>query len=101
NAAEERVVTDAKTAARTTGFQLEVLTASNDGEIDAVFGTLAQRHVGAILVSPDTPFTTRTSRIVALALKHGTPTIFAYRESVAAGALASYGPNVPRVYRDV
>jgi putative ABC transport system substrate-binding protein len=100
NAAEERVVTDAQAAARTAGFQLEVLTASTDGEIDAAFATLVQRQVGALLVSPDSLFTVRTDRIVALAFSHRTPTIFAYRESVVAGALASYGPNVPQVFRD-
>ncbi|MEH2569771.1 ABC transporter substrate-binding protein [Bradyrhizobium sp. AZCC 2289] len=100
NAAEERVVADAQAAARTAGFRLEVLTASNDSEIDAAFATLVQRQVGALLVSPDTLFTISTDRIVALALSHGTATIFAYRASVASGALASYGPNVPRIYRD-
>jgi putative ABC transport system substrate-binding protein len=100
NAAEERVVTDAQAAARTAGFRLEALSASNDGEIDAAFTTLAEHHIDALLVSPDSLFTTRTDRIVALAFKHRTATIFAFRESVTAGALASYGPNVPRVYHD-
>jgi len=50
--------------------------------------------------SMDTLFTTRTDRIVALASKHRTPAIFAYRESVVDGALASYGPSVLGVYRD-
>jgi putative ABC transport system substrate-binding protein len=100
NAAEERVVTDAQTAAKTAGFRLEVLTAHNDEGIDAAFAVLAQRQVGALLVSPDSLFTIRTDRVVALALSHRIPTVFAFRESVAAGALASYGPNVPRVYHD-
>jgi putative ABC transport system substrate-binding protein len=100
NAAEERVVTDVQTAARTARLRLEVLTASNDGEIDAAFATLVQRQVGALLISPDTLFITRTDRIVALASRHGTPTIFAYQESVAVGGLASYGPSVARVHRD-
>lgn len=100
NAAEERVVTDAHTAARIAGLRLEILPASNDGEIDAAFATVLQRQVGALLVSPDSLFTTRTSRIAALGASHRIPTIFAYRESVAAGGFASYGPNVPRVYHD-
>ncbi len=100
NAAEERVVTDAHAAARIAGLRLEVLPASNDGEIDAAFATALQRQAGALLVSPDTFFTTRSSRIAALAVSHRIPTIFAYRESVAAGGFASYGPNVPRVYHD-
>jgi putative ABC transport system substrate-binding protein len=100
NAAEERVVTDAQAAARAVGLRLEVLPASNDGEIDAAFAMVGQRQVGALLVSPDSLFTSRTSRIAALATTHRIPTIFAFRESVAAGGFASYGPNVPRVYHD-
>jgi putative ABC transport system substrate-binding protein len=100
NAAEQRVVTDVQTAAKTAGLRVEFLTASNDGEIEAAFATLDKRQIGALIVSPDTLFTTRTDRIVALAASHRTPAIFAYREFVAAGGLASYGPNVPRVYRD-
>jgi putative ABC transport system substrate-binding protein len=100
NAAEERVVRDAHAAARTAGLRLEVLPASNDVEIDAAFAIVVQRQVGALLVSPDSLFTSRTSRIAALAISHRTPTIFAFRESVAAGGFASYGPNVPRVYHD-
>jgi len=100
NAAEERVVTDVKAAAKTAGFGVEVLAASSDAGIDTAFAAIEQRHVGALLVSPDTLFTTRTDRIVALASKSRIPTIFAYRQSVAAGALASYGPNVPGIYGD-
>jgi putative ABC transport system substrate-binding protein len=100
NAAEERVVVDVNAAAKTAGFEVVVLAASNDAGIDAAFAALEQRRVGALLVSPDTLFTTRTDRIVALAIKSRIPTIFAYRQSVAAGALASYGPNVPEIYRD-
>ena len=100
NAAEERVVTDVQAAARTAGFRLEVLTAGNDSEIEAAFATLDQRPVGALLVSPDTLFITRTERIVALASSHRTPTIFAYRESVLAGGLASYGPSVAGAHRE-
>ena len=100
NAAEERVVTDAQAAAKTAGLQVTVLPASNDREIDAAFATLVQRQVGVLIVSPDTLFTTRADRIVAQASKHTTPTIFAFREFVVAGGLASYGPSTPRVHRE-
>jgi putative tryptophan/tyrosine transport system substrate-binding protein len=100
NAAEERVVTDVQLAAKAGGFQLTVMKASNDGEIDAAFATLAAHPVGAIIVSPDSLFTTRADRIATLALKHAVPTIFGFREAAVAGALASYGPNISHVYRD-
>jgi len=100
NRAEERVVTDAQTAAKTAGLEIAILKASNDNEIDAAFGTLAERHAGVLMVSPDTLFTTRAEKISALAVRHALPTIFAFRESVLAGGLASYGPSIPRVHRE-
>jgi putative ABC transport system substrate-binding protein len=53
-----------------------------------------------LIVSPDTLFTTRAEKIAALAVRHAIPTIFAFRESVLAGGLASYGPSTPRVHRE-
>jgi putative ABC transport system substrate-binding protein len=100
NRAEERVVADAQSAAKTAGLEMEILKASNDSEIDAVFGALAERHAGVLIVSPDTLFTTRAEKIAALAVRHAIPTIFAFRESVVAGGLASYGPSTPRVHRE-
>jgi putative ABC transport system substrate-binding protein len=100
NLAEERVVADAQSAAKTAGLEMEILKASNDSEIDAVFGALAERHAGVLIVSPDTLFTTRAEKIAALAVRHAIPTIFAFRESVVAGGLASYGPSTPRVHRE-
>jgi putative ABC transport system substrate-binding protein len=100
NRAEERVVADAQSAAKTANLEMEILKASNDSEIDAVFGALAERHAGVLIVSPDTLFTTRAEKIAALAVRHAIPTIFAFRESVVAGGLASYGPSTPRVHRE-
>ena len=100
NRAEERVVADAQTAAKTAGFEITVLKASNDSEIDATFGALAERGAGVLIVSPDTLFTTRAEKIATLAAQHTIPTIFAFRESVVAGGLASYGPSTPRVHRE-
>jgi putative ABC transport system substrate-binding protein len=100
NRAEERVVADAQTAAKTAGLEIAILKASNENEIDAVFGTLAERQAGVLIVSPDTLFTTRAEKIAALAVRHAIPTIFAFRESVLAGGLASYGPSTPRVHRE-
>ena len=100
NRAEERVVVDAQTAAKTAGLEIAILKASNDSEIEAAFGTLSERRAGVLIVSPDTLFTTRAEKIAALAVRQTIPTIFAFRESVLAGGLASYGPSTPRVHRD-
>jgi putative ABC transport system substrate-binding protein len=95
NRAEERVIADAQTAAGTAGLDLAVLGASNDSGIDAGFAALEQNRAGMLLVSPDSLFTTRADKIVALAIQHKIPTLFAFREAVLAGGLASTAP-LPR-----
>lgn len=100
NAAEQRVVTDMQEAVKKTAFDLVVVPTGNDAEIDAGFATLVQRRVSALIVSPDTLFTTRAAKIAALASQNAIPAIFAFRESVAAGGLASYGPSTPHVNRE-
>ena len=100
NRAEERVVADAQTSAKTAGLEIAILKARNDSEIYAAFGVLAELHAGVLIVSPDTLFTTRAEKIATLAVRQTIPTIFAFRESVLAGGLASYGPSTPRVHRE-
>lgn len=100
NRAEERVMADAQTAAKTAGLEIAILQASNDGEIDAAFAALAESRAAVLMVSPDTLFTTRAEKIATLAVSHAIPTVFAFPESVLAGGLASYGPNTPRVHRE-
>lgn len=53
----------------------------------------------ALLVSADPFFTNWRNRIVALAAKHALPVLYPFREYVAAGGLASYGPDMAEAYR--
>ena len=99
NAAEERVIADVQEAAQGAGFGLRTLRAADASGIDAAFTTLAEHSDTVLIVSPDSLFTTRSEQIVALASRHVVPTIYAFREFVAAGGLASYGTNVPAVHR--
>jgi putative ABC transport system substrate-binding protein len=99
NAAEARVVEDVHGAARAADYQLETLKAGSDNEIEAAFAKLAGWRGKVLIVSPDSLFTSRAEQLVALASRHATPTIYAYREFVLAGGLASYGTRVPTVHR--
>ncbi len=88
-------------AAGTIGRQLLVLNAGNEADIDAVFATLAQRKVGALLVSADALFVSRRDQLVALAARHAMPAIYDLREFAAAGGLMSYGTSLTDAYRRV
>jgi putative ABC transport system substrate-binding protein len=84
----------AQAAARILGLQLNILHASADRDIDAVFATLARRRATGLVINPDLFFLSRTEQLAALALRHSVPAIYQYREFAAAGGLMSYGGSV-------
>jgi putative ABC transport system substrate-binding protein len=86
-------------AGRSIGVQIVPLDAGSEKEIDAAFDTSAQQRVGALVVDNEAYLNTRKDQIAALALRHVIPTVFAYREHVAAGGLMSYGADVNAMYR--
>ena len=90
----QTVEAQAQAAARILGLQLNILHASADRDIDAVFATLARRRATGLVVNPDLFFLSRTEQLAALALRHSVPAIYQYREFAAAGGLMSYGGSV-------
>jgi putative ABC transport system substrate-binding protein len=82
---------DSQAGARTLGRELQFLRASTEGELDAVFANIDRRQVGGLVVGTESFFNLRHERIAALALRYAVPTVFNYREFVAAGGLMSYG----------
>ena len=90
---------DAQDAARRLNLKLVVLNASTEREIDTAFATVAQQHVGAVVVGSDPFLFSRREQIVSLAARHAIPAIYSNREFVTAGGLVSYGNSVPEAYR--
>jgi putative tryptophan/tyrosine transport system substrate-binding protein len=86
-------------AARALGMQLNILNASADRDFDTVFASLDQLRVGALIISTDTYFNTRSEHLAALSLRHAVPAISQYRPFVAAGGLMSYGSDETEAYR--
>jgi putative tryptophan/tyrosine transport system substrate-binding protein len=97
--AAETQSTDLQTAARSLGLKLHVLHASSERDFDTVFATLLQLGAGGLVVGNDTFFSTRSEQLAALALRHGVPAIFQYRQFVEAGGLMSYGGDLADNYR--
>jgi putative ABC transport system substrate-binding protein len=89
----------AQRAARALGLTLHILKASSEGDLDAVFVTLVQLKVGALIITADGLFADRLDRIVALARRYSVPATFQFREFAAAGGLMSYGANRKDNYR--
>jgi putative tryptophan/tyrosine transport system substrate-binding protein len=89
----------AQQAARVLGLPLQILNASSERDLDAVFVTLVQLRAGALMITADGLFTNHGDQIAALARRYSVPTMFQFRELAAAGGLVSYGPSHTEPYR--
>src|SRR5262245_6695856 len=88
-------------AARAMGLQIQVLNASTNREIDAVFATLASERPDALFVSNDAFFVDRRVQLALLAVLHRVPAIYQDRLYAEVGGLISYGANIADAYRHI
>jgi len=86
-------------AARALGLEPFVLSARTDSDIDAAFTTLVEKQASGLVVTSDVYFFERRTQIVRLAARHAVPTMYFFREFVAAGGLMSYGTSLTEAYR--
>ena len=93
------VLRDAREAARSLRLELHPLKAQTVTDIDIAFASLAQRQLGALLISADPFFTSQYDQFVRLAARYTVPTIYYAREFVAGGGLMSYGTSIRDAYR--
>ena len=88
-----------QTAAEKLGQRLQIITASNERDLDAAFASMKQLQVTATLVAADPFFNSRRDQIVALAARYAIPAVYEQRAFAAAGGLMSYGTNLAEGYR--
>ncbi len=74
--------------------RFQIVSAATPSGIDSAFASLAERRAGALLVANDPFFNDQGAQITALAAHYGIPAMYAQREFVTAGGLASYGPGL-------
>lgn len=92
---------EAQDAARALERDVLVLTARNEGEIDAAFATLANSKAGALITTSDPFLNSRRDQIVALAARYSMPALYPARDYVAAGGLMSYGTSFTDAYHQL
>src|SRR5262249_16809594 len=97
NAKTER--RQAQAAARALRVEVHILSATKENEFDPAFRTLVEQRPSALLVSFDAFFLSQRAQLVALAARHRVPSIYHWREFVAAGGLMSYGSSLTDAYR--
>jgi len=90
---------EAETASRALGVRLAILNAATPSEIEAAFGALVGRRMGAPLVSGDPLFFVQLDLLAGLATRYKLPAIHYLREFVDSGGLLSYGPSVSDAHR--
>ena len=69
----ETTVRDVAAAARTIGFQIQVLNASTSREIETAFATFVRERPDALFVGPDPFFGGRRVQLATLATRHAIP----------------------------
>jgi putative ABC transport system substrate-binding protein len=90
---------EVREAAANLGRDIEIVGANNNREIDNVFPLLAQKQVGAALITPDILFFSRRVQLVGYSLRYAIPTLFPWRDAVDIGGLISYGSSFADLYR--
>jgi ABC-type uncharacterized transport system substrate-binding protein len=94
--AQSRAVED---AARALSWEVRILNAASETDIDAAFASVLEQKISALVVGADPLFNSHRVKIVRLAERHVLPAIYMNREFVTAGGLASYGTNIGVGYR--
>ena len=89
----ETLTTKVQVAARALGLQLKALHAGTESDFESAFETIANQHIGALLIGNDPLFNSRIKRLAALTSRYAVPAIYQYRPFVAAGGLMSYGAS--------
>jgi putative tryptophan/tyrosine transport system substrate-binding protein len=89
---------DAEEAGRTIGWQILIVRAADEREINAAFAKLVQAGAGALLVGSGPVFLGQRQQLVALAARHALPTSYVTRQ-YEGGGLMSYGPSQTDAYR--
>jgi putative ABC transport system substrate-binding protein len=89
----EATLREVREAAPTMGLQVQVLSASTIGEIDAAFATFTRERPDALFVAGDAFFISQRVQLATLAARHKVPAAYPIREITAAGGLMSYGAD--------
>jgi putative ABC transport system substrate-binding protein len=86
-------------ASRALGLELQVVEARVPAEFEAALAQLREGGVQGVVMLADSSLIEHAGAIAALEQQARLPTVFQRRESVQAGGLLSYGPNIRDAFR--
>jgi putative ABC transport system substrate-binding protein len=99
NSGSRRLSDSAAAAAQQFAVEVTAVPVRGEGEIEGVITKQAQEPDGGLIVPPDPSISSHRKLIVELAARHLLPTIYALRTATSEGGLASYGVDVPDLFR--
>lgn len=94
-------IPESRMAAERLALVFEAFEARNAHDLELVFAQLARRNFGAVILGVSPVISREKKRISDLALAHRLPVIGWTDPFVTAGALMSYGPDWPALFRAV
>jgi ABC-type uncharacterized transport system substrate-binding protein len=92
-------VSSLEEAGRSLGLQLFFANASNEKDFDHAFALFREHGPTTVLIGAEPLFSSKVSRLVALAAQHKLPAMYSLRLDAVAGGLISYGLNLLDSYR--
>jgi len=95
-----RLLADMKPALDQLAIGADAIEARQPDAIDAAFAKIGGAGFGAVIVSQNALFFNERKRIADLALRHRLPAMVPADLFVEAGALMSYGPRWPPIFRN-
>jgi putative ABC transport system substrate-binding protein len=93
------ILKGAEVVARALGVQLQFVEARGPADFERAFSEMTRARADALTVLPSAMFINERRRLVDLAAKNRLPAVYPSRDSVDAGGLMSYGPDLPDVFR--
>ena len=95
-----RLLAEMRPAAEHLGLGVETVEAHEPSNLEHSFSQMAESHFGAVVVSQNAMYFNERKRIANLALLNRLPTMVPADLFVEAGALMSYGPSWPPIFRN-
>jgi putative tryptophan/tyrosine transport system substrate-binding protein len=92
-------IADGEAAARQLGITVVPVGVRGRDDLEGAISKISEEKFQAVAVTIDGLFFVERQRIADLALARRLPTIVPSKEMLDAGALISYGPNTPGLYR--
>jgi len=94
-----RLSDSAAAAAQQFAIEVTAVPVRGKDEIEEIITKQAHEPGGGLIVPPDPSISSHRKLIVELAARHLLPTIYALRTATSEGGLASYGVDVPDLFR--